>query len=176
MPKSALPDHIDEPHEWDGKDDDDHWYTKWRKKVKHLMAFGPRSPKGIAFGLFPPFIFCRKWREIPTFIFALKGAGPYRWEYKNKNRIDQASNLPPLEKDEEAGWYLPRTQLWTRWHFQLQWPLFFAFHFYFKKEDVIRERLREDRDGKLIFFYIGAKRDGDRVYWYPSLYLGLNWK
>jgi hypothetical protein len=33
--------------------------------------------------------------------------------------------------------YLSRIQLWSRFHFQIQWPLYFAFHVYWFKKDVM---------------------------------------
>lgn len=156
MPRSALPEHINEAHEWDGKDDDQHWYTKWRKSVKHLMAFGPRAKESWA-----------RWREVPKILFCAKGRGPWRWEY-----FDGSDTGPMIT----GKHYVTRCQLWTRWHIALQWPLFFSCHFYPKASDVIPAGQREDRDGKLWLFYIGAKRDADRVYWFPAFYIGRNWK
>lgn len=148
MPKSALPEHLNEPYEWNGKDDDQHWYTSWRKQVKGWFAYGPRAKEKWA-----------KWRESPKVLYFKNWNGPIRYEW------------------EEAGApYISRVQLWCRAHIQFQWPLFVAAHWYQKKKDIVPYPYRGDRDGKLWFFYLGAKRDADRVYWFPALYIGRNWK
>jgi len=71
-PWDCLPKHIDEPHEWDGYDDDDHFYTRWRKKIKGWFAIGNaanRSKHKWA-----------NWRKWPLVIFMAKGSGAYRVE------------------------------------------------------------------------------------------------
>ena len=173
VPKSALPEHIDESHEWDGKDDDQHWYTKWRKKVKHWMAYGPRATEWWA-----------RWREYPKTLFAVAGEGFWRFETESETEIGLigAEFTPSTDgawyilNTDFGNYYITRVQLYSRWHLQIQWPLFIAFHWYVKSEDVLRFPDKTDRDGKLWFFYVGAKRDADKVYWCPAIYLGRNWK
>ena len=146
MPWSALPPHIDEPHEWDGKDDDDHWYTSWKKQVKGWFAFGPRCTEWWA-----------KTREYPAVLFKLKGKKEWRWE------TDPGPGVTLIQCMRRMGdsWYLSRVQKWTPWHIALQWPLFFSSHV------TIR--------GTVWQFYIGMKRDADRVFW-VSLFFGKGWK
>ena len=173
MPKSALPEHIDEAHEWNGKDDDQHWYTKWRKYVKSWFAFGPRATERWA-----------RWREYPVVLFGIRGRGVWRGESSDGSHQDCISDrVLTRHSEHEAGdhyvperIYLSRVQLFCRWHIQIQWPLFVAFHWYSKSEDVLRFPDKADMDGKLWFFYFGAKRDADRVYWCPAVYVGRNWK
>ena len=183
--KSALPKHLQSWEAWVGKDDDDHWYTRWRKYVKAWSAFGPRSPKGIAFAfiLFPPFIIpvLRKWREFPIVLVALSGGGPLRWESTDGSResIGESQNVAFIKnaKDPEGQQvFLSRVQLWCRWHIQIQWPLFFCFHFYKNKNDILPLGDKVDRDGKLFMAYWGAKRDADRVFWFVARYIGRNFK
>ena len=149
MPKSALPEHLDEAHEWDGKDDDDHWYTSWRKHVKGWFAFGPRATEWWA-----------KFREYPVTLLALRGNGTWRFE-TNETSFEFGMFTPffhlldwKLSKDSH---YLSRVQYYNDWHIALAWPLFLHGHV-----------------GNWQF-YIGFKRDADRVYWL-ALYLGKIWK
>lgn len=53
MPKSALPEHIDEPSEWEGTDWD-WWGQRWMLKIKGWFAYGPRATEWWA-----------KWRPVP---------------------------------------------------------------------------------------------------------------
>ena len=164
VPKSALPEHIDEAHEWDGKDDDQHWYTKWRKYVKGWFAFGPRATERWA-----------KWRKYPIILVAVRGNGFWRFEDDVQDGTPTPSHRCMKWASAEP-WYLSRIQLWTRWHIQIQWPLFIAAHYYKRSEDRLQFPDKADRDGKLWFFYVGAKRDADKVYWCPAIYIGRNWK
>lgn len=115
MPWSALPPHINEPNEWDGKDDDDHWYTSWRKQVKGWFAFGPRATEWWA-----------RWRELPITLFAVFGPGESRWE--NDFMAIRAENAPVILFD-PTSFYLSRVQYWCKWHIQIQWPLFICVHY-----------------------------------------------
>lgn len=147
MPWSALPEHLNTPEAWNGYDDDDHWYTSWRKYVKGWFAFGPRATERWA-----------RFRNIPIILFAVQGEGRFRLE------SDQYPSVSTPEKiftwrslSEPLYYYLSRVQYWTNWHIGLQWPLFLHGH----------------RGGWQ--FYIGFKRDADRVYWL-ALYFGRIWK
>lgn len=142
MPWDALPPHINEPHEWDGKDDDDHWYTRWRKQVKGWFAFGPRCRARWA-----------RFRNWPITLFC--------W---SSNRIYRVENDWATQRwvKGETGWnglcwYLSRVQYESDWHIGLEWPLFLHGHV-----------------GNWQF-YIGFKRDADKVYWL-ALYFGRIWK
>lgn len=143
MPWSALPPHKNRPQYWDGYDDDDHWYTKWRKQVKGWFAFGPRATERWA-----------RFREFPITLVAFFGPGESRWE---NDVMAVRSVNKPVFLFHPTAFYLSRVQYWTDWHVQLQWPLFFGCHF---------ARYQ---------FYIGFKRDADRVYWL-ALFFGRMWK
>ncbi len=146
MPWDALPDHINQPHNWNGKDDDDHWYTRWRKQVKGYFAFGPRSKHWWA-----------RFREWPITVFAMRGKGFFRLEDDTVAVPLESERLFCWWNPNEDGFYLSRVQYWTKWHIALQWPLFLHGHY-------------GQWQG-----YIGFKRDADRVYWL-SLYFGRTWK
>jgi hypothetical protein len=109
----ALPPHLGHPHDWDGKDDDDHWYTKWQKSVKGWFAFGPLSAYRWA-----------QFRERPVALLGLRGRGFWRHE------DDQAAVgcLHLRCKHLGESFYLSRVQYWTNWHIALQWPLFLHGH------------------------------------------------
>lgn len=161
MPWSALPDHIDEPEEWNNRDDDQHWYTRWRKSVKGWFAFGPRATEWWA-----------RFRTWPITLFAWFGEGESRWE-NDIFALRSVNDSVYLYNSKPNKVYLSRVQYWIRWHVQLAWPLFFCFHFYWKNEDVgsypVRPRLKGWAG------YIGFKRDADLVYWL-GLYLGRSFK
>jgi len=106
-PWDALPEHINEPNEWDGKDDDDHWYTKWRKQVKGWFAFSAIGRSK------------HKWanfRRYPKNIFKI-GKGTWRYE-DGENEFYRK-----LKKS-----YLSRVQYKMNWHIALEWPLYFHGH------------------------------------------------
>jgi len=147
----AMPEHINEAHEWNGKDDDDHWYTSWRKQVKGWFAFGPLSAYSWA-----------RFRNYPVTLFAVRGKGKFRFE------ADRPLGLETFQWSDtkfdvwfgpHLGFenYLSRVQYYTTWHLALDWPLFLHGHF-----------------GEWQF-YIGFKRDADRIYWL-SLFIGKKWK
>ncbi len=159
MPWSALPPHIDSPEEWAGKDDDQHWFTAWRKRVKGFFAFGPRATEWWA-----------RWRFAPKAVFAVGGRGPWRFE---NDKWDAVRQTP--YHCHARGWYLSRIQYWKPWHIQVQWPLFVAAHVYLPKVTLPEPKERY-RDEGLVYFYVGAKRDGDAVYWFPAIFLGRGWK
>lgn len=165
MPKSALPPHIDEAHEWSGKDDDQHWYTKWRKHVKTWMAFGPRAKEGWA-----------RWRSVPKVLYAKKGPGYWRFEADGKPDAFLQNEDPRDFLDKNPSYYLSRNQYWCEWHRAILWPLFFSSHKYDNPKDVIPIGTKEDRDGKIKMLYLGAKRDADSVYWFPAVFPGRNFK
>lgn len=181
MPKSALSPRLLDADNWKGTDDDV-WYMRWRIKLKYLFAYGPRATEWWA-----------KWREFPKTLFALRSKqGVFRvetetwerdsawesawWDTFYFNQEQYAYKDYPDHIEYSPG-YLSRVQYYTRWHIQLQWPLMFAVHFYDHAKDVpVYGQPRPDTDGKLTFFYVGAHRDADKVYWFPSAYIGRNWK
>lgn len=188
MPKSALSPRLLDADNWKGTDDDV-WYMRWRIKLKYLYAYGPRATEWWA-----------KWREYPKTLFAIcskndifrfEGEGwerdstfegqdiEHRHIIWNKNvQIYTPMGgglISPFWDIKEA--YLSRVQYYTRWSFQIQWPLMIAFHWYWKAADVPEYgKERPDTDGKLVFMYFGAHRDGDKVYWFPSAFAGRVWK
>lgn len=127
-----LPEHLDSPEEWAGKDDSKHWYTDWRRYVKGWFAFSFNQ-------------------RMPRVIWAIKAkAGLWRYECDLYDRYEYALI-------NSKGWYLSRVQYLSKWHVQLQWPLFFAGHV-----------------GKWQW-YVGLKRDADKIFWL-ALYCGRCWK
>lgn len=176
---SALPDHLNSASEIEAAfpdDDENGKLVRWlKKKTKHWFAYGPRAN-----------IWLARWREFPIYLFAIRGEGEWRWELSDgssdtyfgnsfltmlKKRLWESRNILSPNK-----YYLSRIQRWSRWHLAIQWPFLITFHFYFKASDVPRYRLNFNTDGKQFFFYFGAHRDADKVYWFPSAYIGLNWK
>jgi hypothetical protein len=153
MPWSALPEHINEPREWAGKDHDKVWYTRWVKYVQGWFAYGPRAKEWWA-----------RWRLVPCTLFAMKGNGPWRFE--------------GIMRDGKVRFYRSRAQYWTRWHVALQWPLQLTFHWYWRAADVPTTDTRPQNLNikKLVFGYGPVHRDADDVYWFPSFYLGGTWK
>jgi hypothetical protein len=193
MPRCALPDHLDEKEEIENAFPDDSQYKgffgnlwkRWNKMTKAWDAWGPRCPQGIAFSMWPPWIMLRKWREVPTIIFAMKGQGPWRLESDGVPSVSMETPgekfwfFPRLETSAASimtKFYVSRIQYWTRWHVQIQWPLFICFHWYKDAKDVLPTGSNEDRDGKLIMGYIGAKRDADKVFWYVAAFFGKCFK
>lgn len=135
MPWSALPPHLNSPGAWNGKDDDDHSWTKWRKAVKGWFAFGPRAKEGWA-----------RFREWPITLVAISAKGQLRFE--NDYLAIKAPAKPVFFYDSRFNrFYLSRVQYWVDWDLQIQWPLFLGFHW-------------KGWQG-----YIGFKRDADKVYW-----------
>jgi hypothetical protein len=181
MPKSALPERLQDPANWAGTDDDI-WYMRWRIYVKGWFAYGPRATQRWA-----------KWREFPKTLFAVRSKqGIFRVETETWERDSSwdckwdfnwlfNSNLwayrDKVDLVEYSQGYLSRIQYYTRWSFQIQWPLTIAFHYYFRAKDVpVHGQLRPNLDKKLFFAYVGVHRDGDKVYWFPSAFVGLTWK
>lgn len=183
MPRCALPEHLNDKEEIENAFPDDSQYggffgnlwKRWNKWAKPIEAWGPRCPKGIAFTFWPPFVLLRKWRETPLVLWAKKGVGS--WRYEADGKPDIASGMEPKDfLKENPGYYLSRNQYWCEWHRQLQWPLFFCFHKFKEAGDKLPENVREDRDGRIVMGYIGAKRDADTVFWYVAAFFGKNFK
>jgi hypothetical protein len=184
MPKSALSERLLDANNWKGTDDDV-WYMRWRIGLKYMYAYGPRATEWWA-----------KWREWPKTILAVRSKqGVFRMEsetWERDSAIEGAYEERVIENEnmymfkdipelpgvvDVSRAYLSRIQYYTRWHFQIQWPFMVAFHFYFKAADVPEwGKPRPDTDGKLFYCYFGAHRDADKVYWFPSAFVGLVWK
>lgn len=201
LSKAALPDHIDQPEEWKGTDDDV-WYMRWRLYVKHWFAFSCTTDRVAKQGLDLSFVFMpglfvlpftvwftgwswwylfpigilpvfKRWREYPTTIFAAHGSGPIRLESTDSKVIVPMtiSNwlwFPRFETSAASTmvpFYFSRIQKWCRWHIALNWPFLIQCHFYWRKEDVATPEDHSDKDGKVVHFYRGWHRDGDRIYW-----------
>lgn len=169
MPWSALPEHLNTPEKVELAFPDDSqfgtktWYGrlyKWfQKKSKPWTAFGPRATEWWA-----------RFREVPkNLIVICPPTGSIRIENDDRGEGIVLSDwiLP--------GWYVSRQQKWKRWSIQVNWPLFIAVHRYDKLHYTQVPGVPEDSDGKLWFFYVGFKRDADKVYWL-GIYLGRNWK
>lgn len=169
MPISAMPEWIKDQAEGTNTDWNNpiqkYWHKSW-------FAYGPRATEWWA-----------KWREVPKTLFAVFGEGFTRFETETWDRDSGDDMTISTDRrwyilDGDFGnYYLSRIQYYLRWHVQFQWPLMVAFHVYPKAEDVpVPGQPRPNTDGKLWFFYFGAHRDPDKVYWFPSAYLGRNWK
>jgi hypothetical protein len=163
-PWDALPEHIDEPGEWAGTDDDT-WLMRWRLKIKGWFAYSYRSRYWWA-----------RWRKTPIVLFAVRGKG--LWRFENDVNDLTCVDLNPCWKSDERPFYLSRVQYYCRWHFKIMWPLFIAGHVYPKAADVPKpgEPVGDAQDGKLYQAYAGAARDADQVYWFPSAATGKVWK
>lgn len=178
---SGLPDKLKDPKAWEGKDDDQHFYTRWRKHVKGWFAFSWRSPAGIALTvmtLIAPFWAVpvqRQWDGVPKVIWAEKGPGYWRLEADGKPDLWTDQENPKQFLKENPGYYVSRIQLWTEHHQAVQWPIFYSFHKYNDPKDVIPLGTKEDRDGRIKMAYFGAKKDPD-TYWFPSFFAGENFK
>lgn len=145
MPKDALPPNFLDEQTGDWKDI---WPFKYLKPS--LTAFGPRSNHWWA-----------RWREYPIVLFAVFGEGQSRWEESNGLFALQAPNklLRYYNPGKNGPLYLSAIQYWCDWHVQLQWPFFFAFHV-------------KMFNNKIWYFRIGARRNADRFYDFPSAHIG----
>ncbi len=174
MTRSALPEHLNDPEEIENSFPDDKQfgegffgriYTWFHKRTKVWTAFGPRATEWWA---------C--WREFPITICAFSGNGYLRWETTDgkKVSIGESQNvlwIMSAHNPDGDRVYLSAINYWCRWSIQLQWPLFFAIHLYFKDPPSFPNKPIDDR--KMIYFRMGARRDADKVYWFPSLFFGL---
>jgi|SRR6185436_1504339 len=157
MCKSALPERLQHPEAWKGTDDDV-WYLRWSLPYKGWNAFGPRDKH-----------WYHRWREMPLTLFAMFGKGDSRWE-STASEIRLRSINKTVLFFKPTNVYLSAIQYWCRWSFQIQWPFFIAFHFYFKDTPY-----PANVTGKMFYFRFGCRRDADIVYWFPSLFIGLTW-
>lgn len=173
MPKSALPEHLNDPEEIETAFPDDSQYGeglfgrfyKWiHKTSKTWFAFSYRCTESWA-----------KWRKYPMVLIAIGGKGAWRFE-------SQFGELPYYGRKIRYGFrsrhaYLSRIQYYKRWHFSIQWPLMITFHWYPKASDVpVFGEPRPNLKGKVWFAYWNHF-DADLVYWMvKSAYIGKSWK
>lgn len=175
MPKSALPEHLNDSDEIENAFPDDSqygdsWFGKlyrwYNKKTKTWFAFSYRCTEWWA-----------QWRKYPKVLFAVAGKGFWRFEDKEGYSVLSTEDRWYVLNQDFSPDYLSRIQYYLRWHFSIQWPLMITFHFYPKAKDVpFPGELRPDLDGKVWFGYLNHF-DADFVYWMvTSAYLGRNWK
>lgn len=165
MPKSAMPPWIQEKAGGTGTDWDNP-FQRWIKKS--WFAYGPRATEWFA-----------KWREFPLTLFAYFGEGSIRLETESWER-DSASEITyPIRYNgaiffaKFGSFYLSNIQYYTRWGISIQWPLHIIFHYYLRSKDVREVGSPKNERSPVLFFRFGARRDADKVYWFPSLFLGL---
>jgi len=159
MPKSALPKHLQES-DWSDTDNAS-WLMRQKKKLQYLLAAGPRVPSGFF-----------KWREIPITLFAVGKPG---FRIENTDGTETTAIDEPwgflgctwLRLAKSKRWYISRIQPWSRFHINLQWPLFLNFHIIYRQKNVVTFPTYKSSFGitKMFTFGIGFKRDGDKVYW-----------
>lgn len=174
MPKSALPPHLQDVEA--SFPDDSQFGTKtlfgrayywFKKKTKTWHAFGPRATEWWA-----------RWREFPKTLFAVIGPGFVRFETETWERGIVVETFIPVKdirviRNANFGnYYLSAIQYYLKWHIAVQWPLHIQAHVYIDKIPKTRE---ETSARRVLFFRMGARRDADKVYWCPSLFIGLNW-
>ena len=161
MCNKALPSYYHKTAKGTGTDFDNP-FQGWIRKS--WLAYGPRAT-----------CWFHKWRELPKVLFALGDAHKWRLEYTDASLGDCLTKYP--KKPQPRGFYLSTIQYWKRWGVVLQWPFHITAHIYFREADVptYPDKPGKKTDGKLFFFRIGARRDADRVYWFPSVFVGGSW-
>ena len=156
MPKSALPDHLQD-FDWAGTDNAS-WLMRQKKKLQTLIAASPRVPSGFF-----------KWREFPKTLFILFGGnkGKDILRYESTDGKVQIGLHEPAWPGTYEAFYLSRIQPWCRWHISLNWPLFFNCHFIYRDRYVVYCPDYKSSFGitRMFTFGIGFKRDGDKIYW-----------
>lgn len=182
MPKSALPEHLNDEDEIENAFPDDsqygdsffgRLYRRYNKATKTWFAFSYRCTEWWA-----------KTKTYPMIAFAIRGKGAWRIEHEGGDWVGDSPRIVVMRKMDDG--YLSRIQYYTRWHFAIQltvWdkiPLIIpmiSFHWYPKAADVpVANQPRPELDGKLWFGYWGHF-DADLVHWLiTSAYLGRNWK
>jgi len=148
MVKSALPEHINESHEWAGTDHDT-WLMRWYIPFKiKFCVYGPRAKESWA-----------RWRRIPKTLANL-----------NASRIETLQDCLTKELLECPS----VIQYWERWHFLVQWPLHFSFHYYWPWTKVPKSTVRpgDFTIKDMVYIRFGARFDQDQVYWFPSAFVG----
>lgn len=172
--KNAMPPWIKDTAEGTNTDWNNPIQKYWKKS---WFSYGPRAESGWA-----------KWREYPKTLLALFGKGSLRLETETWERDSSTDAVFPVEtiRNKELHFvapdetlkpaYLSAIQYYCRWHIAIQWPLHIQFHYYFKESSVpVYGQPRGEMNNKLFYFRLGARRDGDKVYWTPSVFVGLTW-
>ena len=175
MPKSALPEWYHEKAKGTGTDWDNP-IQGWMRKA--WFGYGPRASEWWA-----------RWREFPITLLAIRSKqGVFRTEtegwtrdssrsdYHNRVSLFNQDNIRLVfweeKKREIVQGYLSAIQYWTKWHVQIQWPFFVAFHYYI---DEVPRYPEKGSNKRVVYFRFGARRDADKTYWFPSLFIGLSW-
>lgn len=165
MPLSALPPWIKDQAEGTTTDWNNSIQKKWKKS---WFAYGPRATESWA-----------KWREWPITLFALFGKGPARFEgegWERDSGFQEGARMGHLWRFDPAKMklfrpvYLSAIQYWAKWHIQIQWPFFIAFHYYI---DSVPKYPEPSANKRVFYFRFGCRRDADKVYWFPSIFIGL---
>jgi len=166
MPLDALPEGFKDQAVGTNTDWNNPIQKYWRKS---WFAYGPRSNHWWA-----------KWREMPKVIFAFRGPGMFR--YENTDGSTEFIGVASGDRQYSIGYeryimyfgqfYLSAIQYWCKWHVALLWPLHFQVSYYIDAAPMYPEQAGNRR---VFYFRIGARRDADRVYWFPSVFLGLQW-
>lgn len=173
MPKSALPEHINDPEEIEAAFPDDSqfgtksWFGrlyKWiNKRTKTWFCFSYRCTEWWA-----------RWRKFPIILFAIGGEGMWRYESETGDVL-----LEHIRDVFNSGrqTYLSRIQYYKRWHIALQWPLMISMHWYPKASDVlVPGKYRHSVKGKVWHAYWNHF-DADLVYWmFISAFVGRTFK
>lgn len=168
MPRSAMPEHLNDKDEIENAFPDDSqyggWfgriYTRFQKATKTWFAFSFRCP-------FWP----KGWKYPRTWI-ALGDDKPWRYEVDGG---EDFYSYRPYTRTE--GYYISRIQPYKRWSFVIQRPGIITFHWYPKKADVLDFGTPLSKsDGKVWFGYYGHY-DSDKIFWLvKSLFLGKTFK
>lgn len=174
MPKEALPDHLRfdlNPDAWKGTDNAS-WLMRLKKRIQTVFAGSHRVPKGFW-----------KFREFPTTIFTVRGKGAFRLESSTGDQVYRDNDpryrgliwWEPTDPDQKGRVYLSRIQIWCRWHFAIQYPLFIQGHVFWRERDIVPWPDYQSDFGisKYFSFQAGWKRDSDGVSW-PTVFIGGN--
>ena len=166
MPTSALPPGFNNTQTGD-------WKNIWPFKyiTPSWTAFGPRCTEWWA-----------KWREFPVVLVALKGAGVWRSEPTDgrDNGIGETVSvaLHPAQLFRDNSWiveaperqrYISVIQYWAKWSIIVQWPFSIAISYYLDPTPAFPILPAAKR---VLFFRIGARRNADGFYDFPSAYIG----
>jgi len=168
MPWDALPEHINEPHEWEGTDWDN-WFQRSWIKIKGWFAYGPRSKHWWA-----------RWQQ-PVLKF---GYGVKRWEhlkhpdlYLKDRKFDNPKTVAVLQED---GYFPSVVQYWSRAHFLLTyapgslglgWGV--SFHWFWPWAKPLPYPEKGDFTIKdMVSVRFGTRWDKDQVNWFPSAAIG----
>ena len=154
--KDCLPPHLIDS-DWSGTDNAS-WLMRQKKKIQYWLAIGPRGNHW----------YC-KTRALPKTLFVIHGGGPLRYE-------DSQGRM--TSNKQKTGMYLSRIQCWCKWHFAIQWPLFFQASIYYSGKNVSAYPNYPGDElniFKMISFQIGYKRDGDEIHWL-TMFFGGRWE